>query len=67
MQTQINGLNQGVSNANDGVSMIQTASSGLAQITSSLRTIRTLAVQASSGSLVERPGSIAARNCSANC
>ena len=25
MQTQINGLNQGVSNANDGVSMIQTA------------------------------------------
>jgi flagellin len=51
MQTQINGLNQGVSNANDGVSMIQTASSGLSQITSSLQTIRTLAVQASSGSL----------------
>src|SRR6202790_1992606 len=51
MQTQINGLNQGVSNANDGVSMIQTASSGLAQITNSLQTIRTLAVQASSGSL----------------
>ena len=51
MQTQINGLNQGVSNANDGVSMIQTASSGLAQITSSLQTIRQLAVQASSGSL----------------
>jgi flagellin len=51
MQTQINGLNQGVSNANDGVSMIQTASSGLAQITTSLQTIRTLAVQASSGSL----------------
>ena len=51
MQTQINGLNQGVSNANDGVSMIQTASSGLAQITTSLQTIRQLAVQASSGSL----------------
>jgi flagellin len=51
MQTQINGLNAGVSNANDGVSMIQTASSGLAQITSSLQTIRQLAVQASSGSL----------------
>ncbi|WOD17913.1 flagellin N-terminal helical domain-containing protein [Paraburkholderia kirstenboschensis] len=51
MQTQINGLNQGVSNANDGVSMVQTASSGLAQITSSLQRIRTLAVQASSGSL----------------
>ncbi|MFM0338770.1 flagellin [Paraburkholderia fungorum] len=51
MQTQINGLNQGVSNANDGVSMIQTASSGLAQITSSLQRIRQLAVQASSGGL----------------
>ena len=51
MQTQINGLDQGVSNANDGVSMIQTASSGLAQITTSLQTIRQLAVQASSGSL----------------
>ncbi|SEF11045.1 flagellin [Burkholderia sp. WP9] len=51
MQTQINGLNQGVSNANDGVSMIQTANSGLAQITSSLQRIRTLAVQASSGGL----------------
>ncbi|MGK8204537.1 flagellin [Burkholderia cenocepacia] len=51
MQTQINGLNQGVSNANDGVSMIQTASSGLSQITSSLQRIRQLAVQASSGSL----------------
>lgn len=51
LQTQINGLNQGVSNANDGVSLIQTASSGLSQITTSLQTIRTLAVQASSGSL----------------
>ncbi|VVD31193.1 Flagellin (plasmid) [Paraburkholderia dioscoreae] len=51
MQSQINGLNQGVSNANDGVSMIQTASSGLAQITSSLQRIRQLAVQASNGGL----------------
>jgi flagellin len=51
MQTQINGLDQGVSNANDGVSMVQTASSGLSQITSSLQTIRSLAVEASSGSL----------------
>jgi flagellin len=51
MQTQINGLNQGVSNANDGVSMIQTASSGLSQITASLQRIRQLAVQASSGGL----------------
>jgi flagellin len=51
MQTQINGLNQGVSNANDGVSIVQTASSGLASMTSSLQRIRQLAVQAASGSL----------------
>lgn len=51
MQTQINGLNQGVANANDGVSMIQTANSGLADITSRLQRIRTLAVQASNGGL----------------
>ncbi len=51
MQTQINGLNQGVSNSNDGVSMIQTATSGLSQITQSLQRIRTLAVQASNGGL----------------
>jgi flagellin len=51
MQTQINGLNQGVSNANDGVSIAQTASSALSSMTSSLQRIRTLAVQAASGSL----------------
>jgi flagellin len=51
MTSQINGLNQGVSNANDGVSMVQTASSGLSQITDNLQRIRQLAVQASSGSL----------------
>lgn len=53
MQTQINGLNQGVSNANDGVSMVQTASSGLASLTSSLQTIRQLAVEASDGSMTD--------------
>ncbi|MFM0647825.1 flagellin [Paraburkholderia bryophila] len=51
MQTQINGLNQGVSNANDGVSMIQTASSALSSLTASLQRIRQLAVQASTGTL----------------
>ncbi|AKL99937.1 MULTISPECIES: flagellin [Burkholderia cepacia complex] len=51
MQTQINGLNQGVSNANDGVSMIQTASSALSSLTNSLQRIRTLAVQASTGTM----------------
>jgi flagellin len=51
MTSQINGLNQGVSNANDGVSMTQTASSGLSQISDNLQRIRQLAVQASTGSL----------------
>ena len=51
LQTQINGLNQGVSNANDGTSVVQTASSGLGQITQSLQTIRQLAVEASNGTL----------------
>ncbi|WP_321960151.1 flagellin [Paraburkholderia sp. J7] len=51
MQTQINGLNQGVSNANDGTSMTQTASSGLASLTSSLQRIRELATEASNGSM----------------
>jgi flagellin len=51
MQTQINGLNQGVSNANDGVSLIQTASSALSSLTDSLQRIRQLAVQASTGTM----------------
>ncbi|KND61353.1 Flagellar biosynthesis protein FliC [Candidatus Burkholderia verschuerenii] len=51
MTTQINGLNQSVSNANDAVSMLQTASSGLSQITDNLQRIRQLAVQASTGSM----------------
>ncbi|MEX3898847.1 flagellin [Paraburkholderia sp. BR10954] len=51
MQTQINGLNQGVSNSNDGTSLVQTASSGLASLTSSLQRIRQLATQAANGSM----------------
>jgi flagellin len=51
LQTAINGLDQGVSNANDGVSMVQTASTGLSQITTSLQTIRSLANEAAGGTL----------------
>jgi flagellin len=51
LQTQINGLNQGVTNANNGVSLVQTASTGLAQITSSLQRIRQLAGDAAGGTL----------------
>ncbi|MBC8736869.1 flagellin [Paraburkholderia sp. UCT31] len=53
MQTQINGLNQGVSNSNDGTSMVQTASSGLSSLTSSLQRIRQLATQAANGSMTD--------------
>ncbi|CAD6557343.1 A-type flagellin [Paraburkholderia hiiakae] len=53
MQTQINGLNQGVSNSNDGVSLVQTASSGLSSLTSSLQRIRQLATQAANGSMTD--------------
>lgn len=51
LQTSINGLTQGASNANDAVSMIQTASTALSQITQSLQTIRSLANEAAGGTL----------------
>ncbi|MGH8113172.1 MAG: flagellin [Rhodanobacteraceae bacterium] len=46
MTTQINGMQQATQNANDGVSLIQTASGALNQITANLQTIRQLAVEA---------------------
>lgn len=43
--TQINGLNQAVRNANDGISLAQTGESALAEITNNLQRVRELAVQ----------------------
>ncbi|MDX2426785.1 MAG: flagellin [Cycloclasticus sp.] len=43
--TQIRGLNQAQRNANDGISLAQTAEGDLAQITNNLQRIRELAVQ----------------------
>jgi len=43
--TQIRGLNQAARNANDGVSLAQTAEGDLAQITNNLQRIRELSVQ----------------------
>jgi flagellin len=51
LQTSINGLSQGASNANDAVSMIETASTALGQITNSLQTIRSLANESAGGTL----------------
>ena len=45
MTSQINGLNQAANNANDGVSLTQTASGALSEITNDLQTMRDLAVQ----------------------
>jgi flagellin len=44
--TQINGLNQAARNANDGISLSQTAEGSLAEVTANLQRIRELAVQA---------------------
>ena len=45
MTSQINGLNKAANNASDGVSLTQTASGALSEITSDLQTMRDLAVQ----------------------
>jgi flagellin len=47
---QINGLNQGIRNANDGISLAQTAEGALDESTQMFQRIRTLAQQASNGS-----------------
>lgn len=44
--TQINGLDQAVRNANDGISLAQTGEAALDEITNNLQRIRELAVQA---------------------
>ncbi|CAM4251126.1 Flagellin [Novosphingobium lubricantis] len=49
MTSQIRGMNQGVRNANDGISFAQTADGALNEVTSMLQRIRELAVQAKSG------------------
>jgi len=50
LTSQINGLNQGNRNANDGISLAQTAEGALDEVTSMFQRIRTLAQQASNGS-----------------
>lgn len=46
MTTQVQGLNQAARNANDGISMLQTAEGVYETVTANLQRIRTLAVQA---------------------
>ena len=44
-ESQIRGLNQGIRNANDGISLAQTAEGALSEVTGNLQRIRELAVQ----------------------
>ena len=48
MTSQINGLNMAVRNANDAISMIQTADGAMIEVTNMLQRMRELAVQAAS-------------------
>jgi len=49
MDSQFRGMNVAIRNANDGISLAQTAEGGLATITDSLQRMRELAVQAANG------------------
>ncbi|MAG56846.1 MAG: flagellin FliC [Planctomycetes bacterium] len=51
LQAQVRGLGAAVRNANDGISLVQTAEGGLAEIEGSLIRMRELAVQSSNGTL----------------
>jgi flagellin len=49
LTSQVQGLNQAVRNANDAISLTQTAEGALGEVTTSLQRIRSLAVQSQNG------------------
>ena len=49
MTSQINGMNQAIRNANDGISFAQTAEAAMSEVTNALQRIRELAVQSANG------------------
>jgi len=49
MTVQVNGLNQAIRNANDGISLAQTAEGSMQEITNALQRIRVLAIQSQNG------------------
>ena len=51
MQSQVNGMNQAIRNANDGISMVQIAEGALDEVTTILQRMRDVAVQAANDSL----------------
>jgi flagellin len=54
MTTQIRGLNMAVRNANDGISLAQTAEGAMIEISNMVQRMRELAVQSSNGTLSEK-------------
>ena len=54
LTAQINGLNQGNRNSNDGIALCQTIEGALDETTAMLQRIRTLAVQAANGTNTEK-------------
>ncbi len=51
MSAQVSSLNQAVRNANDGISMLQTAEGGMAQIQNMLQRMKELGTQAANGTI----------------
>jgi len=49
MTAQVRGMGQAIRNANDGISLAQTADSGLGEVTNMLQRVRELAIQSKSG------------------
>ena len=53
MTSQIRGLDMGIRNANDAISMLQTADGAMIEVTNMLQRMRELAIQASNGTTTE--------------
>ena len=49
MTSQVRGMSQGIRNANDGISLAQTAEGALSEVSNMLQRVRELAVQSASG------------------
>jgi flagellin len=57
MQSQVNGMNQGIINANAAISLSQTADGALGSVSNMLQQMRTLAVEAANGTNSGTPDS----------
>lgn len=56
MTVDINGMNQAIQNANDGVSLAQTGGGAMSQISNDLQRLNELAVQSANGTVQDRSG-----------